>query len=259
MRQMAITIRTRLAAGALIVVAAIAGLAALLASSAGSQPRERLGLVTSLPIYWNETIGGDMLAANEDEPHWVRTVLERQFELVPLDGLAASDEVAPSAEFARLGKLILAQPRALQPAEFVALDSWLRNGGVALIFADPLLTQHSNYSLGDPRRPQAAALLSPILKRWGLEQQYIAEQPGTTRLVDMGGFSMPVQQAGLFKLVPGGGATCEISGGGLMADCTIGQGRAVIIGDAAMLDANGDLPEQSAALRALLSSTFGAS
>ena len=78
-----------------------------------TQPKQRLGLMTSLPIYWNEGVGlGDMLADERPE-HWVKEVLERRFTLVPLDILAAPDSIDPSDELAGLNLLILAQPNAL--------------------------------------------------------------------------------------------------------------------------------------------------
>lgn len=49
--------------------------------------------------------------------------------------------------------------------ENVALDDWVRAGGARALFADPLLTFNSRFSIGDRRRPQDVATLSPILTR----------------------------------------------------------------------------------------------
>ena len=48
----------------------------------------------------------------------------------------------------------------------------MRGGGRVLLFADPMLTRHSAFALGDRRRPQDVVLLSPILARWRLELQF---------------------------------------------------------------------------------------
>ena len=63
--------------------------------------------------------------------------------------------------------LLLAQPRALAPAEMVKLDSWVRDGGKLLILADPALQWGSLYPLGDKRRPLFTSLLSPLFSHWG--------------------------------------------------------------------------------------------
>jgi len=39
----------------------------------------------------------------------------------------------------RVRAVLLAQPRALRPAELAAFDSWIRDGGRALVLADPAL------------------------------------------------------------------------------------------------------------------------
>lgn len=67
-----------------------------------------------------------------------------------------------------ISALVIAQPRLLQPAELVALDDWLRRGGRAVIFADPLLLWPSALPLGDPRRPPLTSLLDPLMAHWGL-------------------------------------------------------------------------------------------
>ena len=97
--------------------------------------------------------------------------LESRYDLVPLDTLE------PDA-LAGIERVILAQPRALAPSENVSFDQWLTAGGEALIFADPMLTRHSEYPIGDRRRPQDVVLLSPLFDHWGLELTFDETQAG---------------------------------------------------------------------------------
>jgi len=193
-----------------------------------SQPR--LGLMSTLPIYWNEAVEFSDLLDRDQEANWVRGVLEREYAIEPLD-------VLTPATLAPLDRLVMAQPRALSPEENVALDDWVRNGGRVIVFADPMLTRHSEYRLGDPRRPHDVALLSPILARWGLELQFDARQDEGERVVDAFGTSVPVRIAGMFRARDEGGeADCDLSETGLIARCSIGEGSALLIADAALLD-----------------------
>lgn len=192
-----------------------------------SMERPSLGLMTSLPIYWQEAADFQSLLSSDTPRGWARTALERDRELVPLDTL---DAVALS----RLKAVLLAQPRPLSAAENVALDEWVRGGGRLLLFADPLLTVHSSYPVGDVRRPQDVALLSPILRHWGLELLLHDDEPAGERLVESGGVAIPVENAGRFRPLPG--SPCTLDAEGVLAECRIGKGRAVILADAAILD-----------------------
>lgn len=220
-------------------VAAFAALAALLAAAAGAwtvldgkRERSQLGLLTSLPIYWAESFELGETLDDQAAPHWARSALEEGYRLVPLDTL---DSASPP--LGELDYLLLAQPRALSPAENVALDDWVRAGGRVLIFADPLLTGPSRFHIGDRRRPQDVILLSPILRRWGLELRFDPDQQEGERQVAVWGAAVPVSQAGSFVPVPTSAPSdCTIEAGGLAADCRIGQGRAVVVADAAMLE-----------------------
>src|SRR5687768_16778288 len=90
-----------------------------------------LGLMGTIPVYWGEASGFGELLAGEGQVHWARAQLEADYRLRPLDTLDA-------ASLAGLDHLMLAQPRALSPAENVALDAWVRDGGKLLLFADPM-------------------------------------------------------------------------------------------------------------------------
>src|SRR5690606_38800476 len=145
----------------------------------------------TLPLYWGEADGlGDLLDAGGDA-HWARAVLERDYRLLPLDWLG-------EAGIARVRLLLLAQPRPLAPEENVALDAWVRGGGRLLLFADPMLTGESRFAVGDRRRPQDVALLSPILDHWGLVLEFPEDQPAVTRQIEAAGEAIPVRLAGRF-------------------------------------------------------------
>lgn len=211
-----------------------------------AEGQEPVGLFSTLPIYWGE--GGDIetMLDSGGEPGWVRGVLEEEAELRPLDTLE------PEA-LDGLSRAILAQPRPLAPSENVSFDAWLRAGGMALILADPMLTQHSDYSLGDPRRPHDMVVISPILAHWGLELVFDEEQPSGER--EIGG--VPVDLAGHFIEVSGDAeAECALEEGGLIADCRIGEGRALLVADAALVDDHHDEPHKRAVLRNLLGRIF---
>lgn len=211
----------------------------------GQRDRPQLGLFSTLPIYWGEG-GFSAVLEGTDEKSWVRTLLERRFSLEPLDTLE------PEA-IAGLDRIMLAQPRPLAPSENVALDNWVRGGGRLLVFADPMLTRHSDFAIGDRRRPQDVVLLSPILTRWGLELRFDEDQPGGERWVEGHDGSVPVNQAGAFAPLEGSG--CIVSQGGLLARCAIGEGRVTLLADAAVLDAGheGEAdPRRSASLDSLV-------
>jgi hypothetical protein len=207
--------------------------------------RAPLGLFTSLPIWWGEA--NDMAAriSAPQEPHWARAVLEEGHRVVLLDTLLKPEGFAD---------LIMAQPRPLEPQENVALDRWVRGGGHLLLFADPMLTWESRFALGDRRRPQDTVLLSPILGHWGLVLQFDAAQPDTAR--ENAGTGLPVRLAGTLVARPGGDASCRTEQVGLIAECRIGKGRALIVADCAMLEPAKQTAGRARKLRALMGRAF---
>lgn len=239
--------------------ASLAILAGLLAAAAGvwafaghEPERPRLGLLTTLPIYWSESFDIGESLDSDAPPHWARTALEEDYRLAPLDTLDVLAEKGDAPEL-----LLLAQPRPLSPSENVALDDWVRSGGHVLIFADPLLTAHTRFSIGDRRRPQDVILLSPILRRWGLELMFDPDQPSGEREISAGEAVIAVSQAGRFEIAPASAPSdCTLEGEGLVADCRIGQGRALIVADAALLDRQRGPAEQRAALGELTERAF---
>lgn len=237
-----------------------AALSVLLLSCNGSAAQEQadvaeaqsgkpeLGLFTTLPIYWGE--GGDIstMLDGGGETDWVRTELETRFEIVPLDTLEAD-------ALDGLDRVLLAQPRPLAPSENVAFDRYLASGGRALIMADPMLTRHSEFPIGDRRRPQDVVLLSPILDRLGVELRFDEDQPSGERTIYQAGRNYPVNLAGHFVADADGSPdrSCFALGPGLLARCQNGEGEAFLYADAALLDWEHDAPVPSGRKEALWS------
>ncbi len=201
-------------------------------NGAAQQP---LGLFTSLPILWAEHGNLRDVLAEPASPHWAKAVLEQYGKVVALDTLEGDS----LSGLSRFDRLIIAQPRPLMPEENVALDGWVRAGGKALVFADPMLTQDSAFALGDKRRPQDVVLISPILGRWGLELRFDDAQAAGLR--ENAGEGVPVNLPGQFASRPGGvDARCTIGPEGLIARCRIGKGRVLLVADAAVLESSDD-------------------
>ena len=223
-----------------IAVAAVAAVVAVAAwaLSGGGRDKPSLGLFTTLPIYWAETAALSDMLDRKAPTGWTRAALERRFELVPLDTLAAPEGSA-ALDLTDVDYVLLAQPRALSPQENVALDAWVRKGGHALIFADPLLTAHSRFSIGDRRRPQDVALLSPILGHWGLEMRFDPDQQGGERTIETDLAPLPVNLAGTLHPLDGFPTSeeqCWIAYDRVFAQCAIGSGVATVVADAALFE-----------------------
>ena len=218
------------------------------APAANSAERPELGVMGTIPIYWGESGDFGELLAGGASAHWARANLEAHYQLVPLDALSGGS-------LDDLKYLLLAQPRALSPAENVALDKWVRDGGRLLLFADPLLTGDSRFPIGDRRRPQDVILLSPILEHWGLTLAFDDErQPGYT-LAPLSGGQIPVNLPGTLKVHDGEG-TCKLEGADVLASCEIGKGQVVVLADAALLDLHSPHPAAAAALDRLVAMSF---
>jgi hypothetical protein len=210
-----------------------------------------VGLFSSLPIIFSDSPDLGTELRGDVPPVWALGVIGDYSNgtILPLDTLDTS-------RLHGVRKLVIAQSRALSPQENVALDEWVRGGGRVLVFTDPLLTEPSRYPLGDPRRPQAMAMLSPILARWGLKLEFDEAQTPGERQVDVLGVSMPVEMAGRFKLL--GTPDCTLEGDGLLARCKVGAGQVQAFADAQVLARANGGPATRRALGALLKSAFAA-
>lgn len=241
-----------------LLIAAATGCSAQGSPEREEPERPALGLFTTLPIYWAEADSVSAYLSGTSQRHWVRSLLESRYRIRLLDTLAPAAD-AEGVPLVGLSALVLAQPRVLSPQENVALDRWVREGGRLLLFADPMLTGHSAFGIGDKRRPQDVILLSPLLSHWGLRLEFDEAQPLEERTTMVLGQPVPVQLAGRFALDPEGegGAACALGAEGLLAQCTIGQGRAVILADAHLLEEEGRAQDgRRDALARLLDASF---
>jgi hypothetical protein len=111
-----------------------------------------------------------------------------------------------------------------------------------------MLTSESDYAIGDPRRPEAIVMLSPILRHWGLELEFDEDQPAGEREIAAFGTPLRVDLPGQFRLR--GDAPCIVEAMPIAAECRIGRGRVIAIADAAVFD--GEDAGRTAAFQALL-------
>jgi hypothetical protein len=166
----------------------------------------------------------ELTPVSQAAPLW--QVLARWFALHPLD------HVAPQDLRVKAGLLVI-QPRALAPAELVAIDDWVWSGGRAVILADPEFRWADNRPLGHPLRPPRKSQLDPLLRHWGLELGAPAMRPPGTDPVERhflsDGRLLQVAGTSRFQRMDG---TCRLSSGGLVAKCMIGKGNAILIADA---------------------------
>lgn len=217
-------------------------------ASADPDPAPELALMGTVPIFWGEADGLAQIIAGDAPAHWARQQLEAHFSLTPLDYLDAAS-LAPQT------RLFMAQPRGLSAQENVALDGWVRAGGQLLLLADPLMTGESHFGLGDRRRPQDMVLLSPILDHWGLQLQFDEQQAQGFITREIAGQAVPLNQPGQIALT-GGDARCTLHGAAVLAHCTLGEGRIIMLADAALVDMHEPHPAAPAALELLLARAF---
>lgn len=229
----------------IVLAALLAGLYILLRPEIDDAPRERVGLMTSLPIYWSETADIAALASGQGELPWARAALEEDYILQPLDTLVNEDE----SHRENYDRLIIAQPRALSPQDNVVLDEWVNKGGRLLLVIDPLLTGNYSVPLGHPSHPVAVGLLPPVLERWGIGVRYDENQPLALRTIEADELGIPVVMAGEVFLLDSGSAACDISHEGVLAICDVGGGRVTLVADATLFEFH----QESADHRKLLS------
>lgn len=185
-----------------------------------SASRPVLHVVTGLPLFWQE--GATGLASRADAP--IVTILRHYFEVRPIDSLP------PTGSAVRL-RLLLAQPRAMSPQDMAALDRGIREGGRAVILADPMLRWPSALPLGDRRRAPSVSLLDPLFDHWGV--QLLPPAGGERRHFLNDGRVLTVYEASGFVSK---GLACRIEEEGLIARCRIGKGSATLIADADLID-----------------------
>lgn len=181
--------------------------------------------MTALPLFGTTADPATLLNGPDQRAAIVRA-LSTRYDVVPL--------ARPDQQSLARSILILAQPRALAGEELVAIDSWVRGGGRILIFTDPELVWPSELPLGDPRRAPPIGLLDPLLAHWGLTLVSSAmTDAGPERTISIGQSPVAVAWAGEWQTR---NPDCTIANEGLIADCRIGKGRALLVADADLLD-----------------------
>lgn len=220
----------RLLVGLLLVLGLVFFLSAMrYFQKEADEVKPSVGLMTTLPLQWSEGgIEADLATNAQAHPAFAR--LERQYRIIPLDSFSGLDSQAFEV-------LILAQPRALAPAELVQLDNWVRAGGHLLILADPALQWGSLYPIGDKRRPLFTSLLSPLFSHWGLELVLPMTEQQAVILLEVSGMTLRTQTPGEWLAKASSGPEkCQILEQRILADCKIGKGRALLVADADLLD-----------------------
>lgn len=191
-----------------------------------SMPRQRIVLMSSLPLVYGAGVDMSAVIAGKANPHPLHRALQDAHDLVVADMLDA-----PTLQGARLA--ILVQPRVLAPQELVALDAYVRGGGRLVLFADPMLEWPRSAGLADAQGPSRSSLISPLLSHWGLE------------LVDPGIEALRLGRSGPLMIHPGqfrvrlgktGDAACRLESSGHVARCRVGRGFAALVADADLLD-----------------------
>ena len=210
------------------------------ASSIKNSQTGNVAILTSLPLFTPESISvEDAIGASGGAYAQHPLGLYRRASLSPM----VFDD--PLAAFAtKPDLLILAQPRPFAPDHLAKFDKWVRQGGKALVFADPALFWPSIFPIGDKRRPEGATLLSPLFGHWGLEQRIDDDQPEGAWSLEGRAPEIVVVQSGYFVSDDAEAADCELRYQAMIAICNIGKGRAILVADADMLQADfyGDMP-----------------
>jgi len=220
-----------LGAAALAPYGVVASRGANMDAGVAPEARARIGIMAAVPLQGLPLGAAQGVAPVEAigrrSPLW--HMLEARFQPRALDAL-------DMASLDGLEALLLIQPRQLAPAELVALDGWVRDGGRAVILADPLLHWPDHRSLAHPARAPLTSLLDPLLHHWGLELEPAAmaqeRDPVERRWLKDGGL---VQLAGASRFrarKSERAAACRLRDEGLIADCGIGRGTALLIADA---------------------------
>ena len=221
------------------VPSALLALLALAQCSAGeSRPdpqlaKPRIQLMTSLPLVWGEGASMESILSGGSEPAPIYRYWQGQYDMAAVDSLENLAGQDPDI-------VILAQPRAMDPADLTDLDAWVRAGGVVIILTDPDLVWSSTLPLGDPRRPLASGLLSPLLGHWGLELVSAAANSADIVDIRVGDQVLATRGAGRLELLSAKAESeghCKLSAADIVAQCSIGEGQAIIVADADFLNA----------------------
>jgi hypothetical protein len=207
-----------------MIRAAFGALMALLASCAPAE-MPAVSVMSALPLFWGEGGPAEVLQGDDQRAPVIKHLSARH-PLLPLDRIDA-------ASLSRAPLLLIAQPRGLSPEELVALDAWLRSGGKALIFADPLLLWPSDLAMGDRRRAPLTSLLDPLFAHWQIRLDGPAGNSADEAVIASDGISAVGAGVGHWKAA---GKMCVVGANDRIVECAIGKGKALLIADADLLD-----------------------
>lgn len=223
-------------------------------------PKIRLGLMSSLPLYWPLSASMADITSGRAGVPWQRAALEQRYRLELLDTLSPIPALSPNAPdidpLAGLARLAVIQPRGLSPADNVALDEWVRAGGRLLLALDPALTGEYDLPLGDPRRPVAAALIPPVAARWGLAVSFDDAQQPAVQAEALGTAALALALPGRITIADPSAAQCTLLAHGAAARCRVGSGAVTLIADAAVFEHRELGGEGGADLRAVLAAAL---
>lgn len=188
--------------------------------------RPTIAVSSSLPLLWGAALGDPLAALRGDaEPAPLHRALGAAVDLRAVDAITPD-----SLRDARV--LLLVQPRAFSPATLVSIDNWVRAGGSVVWLTDAALAAGYEFPLGDPRNPVPVEPNGALLARWGLE----VDAPVADDALDhvrIDGLPLVVRSPGRLRA---SSAACRVTERGIVADCRIDSGRALIIADADMVD-----------------------
>ncbi|WP_379922264.1 hypothetical protein [Erythrobacter sp. R86502] len=222
----------------------------------------KLGLMTSLPLYWPLGVQMGELASGQVPVPWQRTELEARYAIDPLDTLSPVPSFpagGPDRDpLAGLNALAIIQPRGLSPADNVALDQWVRGGGRLLLMLDPALTGEYDLPLGDPRRPVDTALIPPVVARWGLAISFDDTQAAVVTTTSLDDAPLPLALSGTVAIIDPEAARCTVMADGAAARCAVGKGMVTLIADAAVFEHEELGRADAGVLRAIVSAAIEA-
>jgi hypothetical protein len=215
--------------GVLVMIIAALLLLNITARDNSKPLRPILPIMSSLALQWGEATMEDIVAGKA-EPSPLLERLSERIKPILID------------DFQKLGgvesrPLLLIQPRALAPRELVQLDRWIRDGGGAIIFADPALDWPSDLPLGDTRRPLFTSLLTPMFRHWGVELALPVAEDVSVDAATIGNHRVAPKSPGIWLRAENGkpSASCRIRTDELMALCRVGKGQALMIADVDLL------------------------
>ncbi len=183
-------------------------------------------VLTSLPLFVGQGSMTDMINGKSDQSQLI-TRLQSGRKLLPLDTI---DE----AVIAKVDRILMVQPSAIPAREIVAFDAWVRRGGQAVIFADPDMLWDTGHRFGGVGTPPPSTLLDNLFSHWGLKLEGMRQAPriSSGKIV---GENVALANPGIWKAIDPK-TTCEIEGGGLVAQCKIGEGNVILVADADVAD-----------------------